>query len=68
MHGWPMRFGSIRFFDSTRAEAIRPIRFDQLLQGSGSTTDGSLQKQRAPRCVFPAPKNASRRAVDVSGS
>ena len=55
MHGWPMRFGSIRFFDSTRAEAIRPIRFDQLARLRGHN-DGSLQKQRAPRCVFPAPK------------
>ena len=34
-HGWPMRFGSIRFFDSTRAEAIRPIRFDQLARLRG---------------------------------
>ena len=55
LHGWPMRFGSIRFFDSTRAEAIRPIRFDQLARLRGHN-DGSLQKQHAPRCVFPAPK------------
>ena len=70
---WPQhmdgRCDSARFDFSIRPGPKRFDRSDSTsLQGSGGTTDASLQKQRAPRCVFPAPKNASRRAVDSQGS